>query len=401
MLTFGTGTSHNADSFAAAVEATELALHDIDTPSLLFVFAAHTYDHHAIIQGVRSVNEKVTIVGGSTAGEITPHEVTTDPSVVVMALSAPQGAVAGAAVEMTEGKAFENGTELAALLREQLGSDPATVVVFPDGLSPGIASLLRGIERELGTGCTVFGASTADGERFNETTQYFNNLPLTRATVAVAFSSAIKVTGAAHHGWNPVGLPQKVTTAEGTIVSTIGSDTALTFYESYLGADLVDALDETTHLVDLAKTYPIGFRDEMTNELLLRVPHFLRKPGSIEFAGEVPEGAEVRLMIGGKDEAHEAGKRAATQAREATPASPRAALILASHIRKTVYGRSEEARKEVADIHEIVGEKLPLVGFYGLSEIAPQLHAEKGKIKPSSARMLNGSVLVLLFSATD
>ncbi|NBD74205.1 hypothetical protein GVX82_04160 [Patescibacteria group bacterium] len=392
MLSVGTGSSHNTDSFAAAVEATELALkHVANAPSALLVFARSTYDQHAIIQGVRSVEEQAPIVGGTTAGEITPREATPEASVVVVAISAPSGALAHAAVELGSSGAFEKGEELGELLQAELGEPPAALLMMTDGLSQHTASLVRGLRSELGSDVQIFGAGTADEAAFRETHQLFNNLPLKQAAVALAFSGAVSVAGASAHGWNPVGLPRKVTSADGMTVREIDGTPALAFYQEYLGASFQEEIDEDEHLANVAMTYPIGYRTAPEEPYILRTPLFLEEDGSVVFAGEVPEGAEVRLMIGGKEEAHAAARHAAEEALGVLRA-PALALVFASHIRPLVYGRSEAARAEINDSSDLIGSAVPLAGFYGYHELVTRAQGDQDAI----TTVENGAFLVLL-----
>ena len=65
---------------AAVLEAISLA--KISEPSFLFVFAAPSYKHQELLDGITEVTNS-PLIGGTTAGEISTHGYTQN-SVVVM-----------------------------------------------------------------------------------------------------------------------------------------------------------------------------------------------------------------------------------------------------------------------------------------------------------------------------
>src|SRR4029450_8094155 len=65
----GVGTSTDADSTRAGIDAAKAALRG-DDARLLIVFASDTHDLKALLAGVNETSGGVPLIGGSAAGEV-------------------------------------------------------------------------------------------------------------------------------------------------------------------------------------------------------------------------------------------------------------------------------------------------------------------------------------------
>jgi hypothetical protein len=92
-----------------------------------------------------------------------------------------------------------------------------------------------------------------------------------------------------------------------------------------------------------------------------------RKEGSILFAGEIPEGAMVRLTCGDYNCILEAAEKAARLALDDLgPFQPVMIHFYTCMARKIVLGR--RVREEVEKIKQVFGAPVPMVGFYTYGE---------------------------------
>jgi hypothetical protein len=82
------GSSTDADSRRAGVEATRTAMAR-DDAALLLVFGTAQLDPHELLAGIREVAPGVPLVGGSTTAAITPYDGAADRGVVVVAVGGP------------------------------------------------------------------------------------------------------------------------------------------------------------------------------------------------------------------------------------------------------------------------------------------------------------------------
>ncbi len=184
------------------------------------------------------------------------------------------------------------------------------------------------------------------------------------AGLSGSFSKGVGV----RHGWDSIGLPMKVTKSEGAVLKELDGKPAVSIYEDYFGKKAEELREEP--LARMAITYPLGMAVEGSDELLIRDPITVDENGWITCAAEIPEGSEVRLMIGSKDKAIEAARDAAQHALEQLGGkSPKAVIIFDCIARQKLFGRS--ANDEIAAIRGVFGSDVPLIGFYTYGEIAP------------------------------
>lgn len=374
MFTSGVGLGLHQDAFSAGVEAASNARATLGAtePIITFVFCSPEYSQEFVIKGVRSVLPGATpLVGASTAGEITAAGPSKKDAVVVMLLASDtvQCHVGYAEVVATDAEqtAFEVGQSLVAHAHDD---QIKLICMFADGLTVNPAAVLRGLERATGSVVPIVGGSAGDNGAFKKTFQYVDDRVLSGGLVCVAFTGKLAFSIGVRHGWIPIGSSKTITAAEGNIVNEIDNEPAIKFYERYLGADEATRLRETT-LGEIALSYPLGIKDEASGEMLLRAPFFVNESGGITCGGEMPVGSTVQLMIGSKEEAVVAARQSAEHAFKTLSVPPKAAIIFSCHVRNTLFSNKETASEEVTAVSSVIGQDVPLAGFYTYAEQAP------------------------------
>ncbi len=397
MIAIGIGTSADTDSFEAGVGAVNQALQEIISQTniktnIAFVFASSSFDHSAVLSGIKSVlGDAVQIVGASTAGEITKNGPTMRDSVAVMLLASDtMNCTAAIATNLTL-DSTASGSHLASQLQPH---DPALLMIFADGLKGNGSAVLRGISSVLGQHFPVVGGSAGDNGKLVETHQFIGNTSQTNAVVGVGFSGDFKFSVGVNHGWNVVGAPQIVTKSVGTTIHEINNQPAVSLYERYLGAEEVANLREIM-LGEVALSYPLGIKDTQSDEFLLRAPFAVTEDGSIVCGGEVLEGSEVQLMVGSKDDAIAAASRAAKSALDNLTSTPKVAFIFSCHVRNTLFSDKETAREEIQAIRAVIGESVPVIGFYTYAEQAP-ISGSSYSINKCTPQLHNETVVITL-----
>jgi hypothetical protein len=195
------------------------------------------------------------------------------------------------------------------------------------------------------------------------------------------------------HGWVPIGMPMKVTKAEGAVLYELDGRPAISIYEDYFGPRADDLRKEA--LARMAITYPIGLKiPEYEEEYLIRDPITVDEKGAITCAAEIPQGSEVRLMIGSKEKAIEAAEDAAKHMMmdlSADGAAPKFVLMFNCIAREKLYG--QHAGEEIRAVMNIVGVDVPLLGFYTYGEQAP-LGGESRDREKISSRFYNETMVL-------
>ncbi|TSC97287.1 MAG: hypothetical protein Greene101447_555 [Parcubacteria group bacterium Greene1014_47] len=203
-----------------------------------------------------------------------------------------------------------------------------------------------------------------------KTFEYYQDQVLTDVVVGVGLYGKFSYGFGIKHGWEPVGLPLKVTKAEGAVLKEVDGKPALNVYEEYFGKDAAELVKEP--LARMAYTYPIGMAVEGSDELLIRDPVIANEKGEITMAAAIPQGTTIRLMIGDRDKAIAAAKEAAEVAiDQLNKAKPGFILMFNCMARNKLLGvRCHEENQTVLGV---IGKDVPMVGFYTYGEQGPLL----------------------------
>lgn len=384
--------AHQAGQLAAQAALTELIDRGGKEPHAALVFSSVAFDQTEMLRGIRAVAPQALIVGCSTAGEITNEGPLPRSSVTVMFLHSDTMRFYGGIGEDIKTSAHAAGAALARSVLDQLpaGERLTSFIMLPDVLVGNGSETVAGALSVLGENFPVVGGAAGDDFQFKQTFQYFGDKAYSGAVAGLGLSGAVKFGIGVRHGWAPIGLPMKVTKSEGSVLHEVDGKPAISVYENYFG-DYADELREDT-LAKLAITYPLGIRDPDSDEYLIRDPLSVNEKGSITCAAAVPEGSEIRLMIGSKREAIEMAKIAASQALSQLDGAPARAIIVFNCIaRRKLFG--EDAGDEIRAIQEVLGHAVPLIGFYTYGEQAP-LGGETRNIERCNTTFHNETIVL-------
>ncbi|MBM3272405.1 hypothetical protein FJY94_03985 [Candidatus Kaiserbacteria bacterium] len=360
----------SSDPYTAGANAAQGALDTLGAqPNAAIVFASSFYDQKQVIDGVRSVTKDALLVGASTAGEITTVGPLKKHSVAVMLITSDSIRFSAAADTTVGTDARAAGKTVADKVKQLAGDDFRALLMFPDVLVGNGADIVRGILDSLGDHFPVMGGAAGDDFKFSKTFQYLNDQVLSGAVVGLGLSGTFRLGVGVKHGWIPIGSPSRVTKSQGSILHELDGKPAIKLYEDYFGEEEARHLKEET-LAKLAIAYPLGMRIAGSEEMLLRDPLSVDAHGSITCAAEIPEGAEVQLMIGSRESAVAVAREAAQYAlNQLEGAQPKAVIIFNCIARNKLFG--ERAGDEIAAIQEVLGPSVPLLGFYTYGEQAP------------------------------
>lgn len=370
-LTASVAHSDTNDAYRAGANAAQAALTSLGLPraDLAIVFSTSLYEQEKVIAGVRSVTGDALLVGSSTAGEITTRGPIRDHSVAVMLVASDTIHFSAAADTTVSTDARAAGRAVAQIVKEKAGQDMRAFVMLPDVLVGNGADIVRGVQDALGEHFPIVGGASGDDFHFDRTYQYLDGSVLSGSVVGLGISGALRLGVGVKHGWIPVGAPQRVTKSNGSVVHEIDGKPAISLYEEYFGTEEATRLKEET-LGKLAITYPLGMRLEGREEMLLRDALSVDAHGSITCAAEIPEGAEVQLMIGSRESAIAVAREAAQYALNQLEGAPPKAIIIFNCIaRSKLFG--DRAGDEITVIQEVLGKEVPLIGFYTYGEQAP------------------------------
>ncbi len=369
------GRSNHMNSFEAGKEACEIALKRLgEKPNLILTFSTSSYDQKEILKGIRNACPEVPVVGCSSSGEITT-EGPLSKHIVLMALKTERIKFV---IEIGKGakeNSFEAGKAMAKKIKDKALKDLKLLIILTEGLPENGAAIVRGIQSVLGRELPIIGGAAGDDFQFKETYQYFNEEVLKGAVIGIGLCGDFSFGIGVKHGWEPIGLPMKVTRSKGAKLIEVDNQPALHIYEGYFGKKAEELIKEP--IAKIAYTYPLGMKVGGTSELLIRDVVIANEKGEIDCAAEIPEGAEIRLMLSDPEKAILAAKEAALNAlTQLNNLFPQTILVFDCMARRKLLG--QKAKEEISAIQEILGKRVALIGFYTYGEIAP-LGGELGK----------------------
>ena len=363
-----TGNTVEAAHSAVAQARKQLDSNQPVIAAMCFFGADH--DAAAIASALKENLGDVAIVGCSTDGEIADGLVV--DSVSVMLLTSSSVRARAVAVENLGQDSFRAGQ---AAAKELASSDARALVLLPDGLTGNGSAIIRGAQDVLGRGFVIGGGTAGDRGRFVKTVQICGERAYTDTLVALMFYGppSLEVGFGVMSGWQPIGVAKTVTAATGNVVREIEGKSALEFYQTFLG-------DRASQLPAIGVEYPFALVDESgrvgqagaagdAEYLLLRAPMSVdHTTGSIGFAGEIPQGAKVKMTRAKSEAVVDASREAARRAMAHLSGPPEAVMFFSCMARRVVLGR--RTPREIEAAKEVFGQNAPMVGFYTYGEIA-------------------------------
>jgi len=389
MIKVGVGSSNQEKSIEAGAAACREAFAEVGGKAdLVFVFSTVSYNQEEMLKGVNFIARGVPVVGCSTAGEITDKGPGLK-SVAVMALKADKIKFNLSLAKGADVDSRKAGNIAARDVKKQSPGNNNLFVMLLDGLAENGAAAVRGAQEVFGKNFPIIGGSAGDDFLFKKTYQYFNGEVQTGAVVGIGLSGDFSFGLGVRHGWEPVGLPMRVTKAQGAKLIEVNNRPALKVYEDCFGKKAEDLIRQP--IARMAYTYPLGMKVEGSPEFLLRDALYANKKGELICAAEIPQGAEIRLMIGDADKAIEAAEEAAKNAlAQLKGALPKAIFIFDCIARYKLLG--QRIGEEIDAIRQVLGKKVPLIGFYTYGEQAPL----GGRVAPECHSVFHNETMALL-----
>ena len=368
MIKAGVGRSNNPDATKAGAEACQKAMDQVGGEAdLITVFSTVAYDQKKMLEGVRSVSGEIPLVGCSDSGEITT-EGPVSKHVAVKALKADNISFAIGVGTGADKDSHKAGVMAAREVKKKAEGEVTLFMAITEGLAENGAAIPRGIQEVFGRNFPIVGGAAGDDFLFQKTYQYCNDQVLTGAVVGVGLSGKFSFGVGVRHGWEPIGLPMKVTKAKGAKLIEVNNRPALSIYEDYFGKKAEELIKEP--IARMAYTYPLGMSVEGSPELLIRDVVIATEKGEITCAAEIPEGSEIRLMLGDPEKAIQAAKETAEGAlAQLKGAKPKAVFVFDCMARNKLLGA--RIGEEIVAIQEVLGKEVPLIGFYTYGELAP------------------------------
>lgn len=320
----------------------------------------------------------------STSGEIYNTEVS-DNTVSMAAMQFANTRIETGSVKIED---FDNSYDAGAGLIGKFNPDGLTyLLVLSDGGKVNGSELVRGLNNAAGNSLLITGGLAGDGSNFHSTLVGLNNAPVSGLIVGIGFyGTNIHINHGSQGGWEMFGLEKTVTRSLSNVLYEIDNKNALELYKKYLG-------NEAESLPGSALLFPLAVVLPDTGEQVVRTILSINEAeGSMTFAGDIPQGAQVRFMKANFDKITSAASAAALQSLEGDPLQPRIALLISCVGRKLILqSRTDE---EVEAVDEIFKHNTLLTGFYSYGEISPL-------VKGNHCQLHNQTLTITSFYETE
>ena len=349
-------------------------------PAACWLFCSPKESFEDLVAGVCDMVGTDMLIGCTTDGEISADGVSVK-SAVLTGIATDRIEFEMVSVKNAGKDSAEAGKKLARKFSEPIDY----LQLFTDGLTVNGCDILRGVQSVLGKSIPIAGGTAGDDGQFLRTWQFAGPEVLTDAAVAIGMRGDFKVGQGVRSGWEPIGLAKRVTRAKGNVLYELNNEPALKVYERFLGK-------HADRLPSVGVEYPLGLIDHCWplddgNYYLLRATMTVnRDDGSISFAGDVPEGAMVRLTCADSASVLQAaGKAAKTALDQLEGTAPVMAFAYSCMARKTVLGR--KVAEEMASVRRNIGTNVPTAGFF--------TYGEFGSVRPGGTCVLHNETITV------
>jgi len=303
------------------------------------------------------------IVICSSSGQIS-DQVLIENDIVVTAIVFDKTPIKSVEVDILNNGSID---DLGDKVRKALFSeDLQSILILSEGSYVNGTELINKLKKQTNSSVPIFGGLAGDEFSFEKTIVGLNADASPGKIVAVGFYGEHLHFGyGSEGGWGDFGPEREVTLSDKNVLYKIGDRYALDLYKEYLGKYAEELPGSSLY-------FPLSMKETSNSMPVVRTILAIDEENkSMTFAGNIPEGAYVRLMKGNIDKLIDAASTAAFKIRKSLDNQPQLAILVSCVGRRIVLDDRVEEELEV--IKDIFGDRTILCGFYSYGEISPLL----------------------------
>ncbi|HSV43245.1 MAG TPA: FIST N-terminal domain-containing protein [Candidatus Bathyarchaeia archaeon] len=391
-LRIGIGFSQEENIVRATEIAAEQAKDQIGKKriDLAILLTTPDYNPEEVIPIAASALNQTRIIGGTTCGIITPAGLKRH-GISILAMNSDTIGIDPVHTDHLNLKNMEAaGSSFIHSSLSGFGQKERKLLFFFfDGLLENMSDFTKGIAKKAGVFFPTIALGTSDQFTFSKTHQYRDNCANTHSACGMVLGGDINFYMAARHGWKPLGRPRLVKKSKKNIIEQIGEAPAIQIYEEFFKDSLGSLKNDT--FGKLNARYPLGIFTKHKEEYLLRNVTDILEDGSIVLQDEIPDKAEIHIMIANKASClHSAVEAAEALKKQLGNQTPKGLLIFESAMRWRVLKHSWN--QERAAIMHVLGKGFPIFGMMTYGEMF-----NSGTIVNAPGRnyLLNGNILLV------
>lgn len=315
---------------------------------------------HDVLKEINKRFPLAKVIGCSTAGEISGITVK-DKTISLTAIKVEKTDLKKCSVKIKDMNCSNDaGKKIAkALYKDNLKH----VIVLSDGLNVNGADLVSGLKANL-PNVSITGGLAGDGSNFNETFIINDTEIVDKTIIGIGFyGDNLKVGYSSKGGWDSFGIERLVTKSNKNVLYKLDGMPALEIYKSFLGK-------EANNLPSSGLLFPLSLRTSKDAIPVVRTILAVNETNqSLTFAGNIPQGAYVRLMKANMDRLIGGAEDSALAANKDLKETSELAILISCVGRRLVLKQLVEEEVEV--VRGVIGKNPKITGFYSYGEIAP------------------------------
>ncbi len=236
------------------------------------------------------------------------------------------------------------------------------VCIISDGGMVNGTRLIHGINSKINCEVPIFGGMAGDSTRFKKTLVGLNSDPKSGEVVAITFyGDSLEIKSNCDSGWNSLGLEFKITSSVENKLFELNHKNAYDVLYEFLAPDNQEDFAKTTLY------YPFLLVEDGIGNVI-RTPILVdHENKSLTYAGDMPEGAIVKLMKSGTMQLLDS---TVDVAKYCVSENQKPSFIFATSCVGRRVVLDDMANEEFTELQSVFGTESHYFGFYSYGEFS-------------------------------
>ena len=342
-------------------------------PTLAIVFLSIKQDGEAVSKMLSAHN--IDFIGATSCNEFVDGY-QSDGGIAVLLFGINRKNYAVLSESIGTGTITEAGTRLSEAASQKF-KKPSLIILSTSVMENGAIldgeTLLRSIEKVLGSHLNLFGGMAGDDMSFKGTYVFTNDWSSGYGIAAIVFNEdEIKMYGVALSGWKSVGVSRTITKSKKNLLYEIDGKPALAMYLRFLGEDLDSTQDQTKFFDDVGLHYPLQIQRKDREPMMCNPMGYNKAENALILEADIEEGAGFRFSTPPDFDIVETVVGKAKEIRNANDVDADAVLIFSCASRLSALGPLAQQENEGL----AATWKAPMAGFYTYGEFGRAINGK-------------------------
>jgi len=342
-------------------------------PTLAIVFISIKQDGEAVSKMLSAHN--IDFIGATSCNEFVDGY-QSDGGIAVLLFGINPKNYAVLSENIGTGTITEAGTRLSEAALQKF-ANPSLIILSTSVMENGAIldgeTLLRSIEKVLGSHLNLFGGMAGDDMSFKGTYVFTNDWSSGYGVAAIVFNEdEIKMYGVALSGWKSVGVSRTITKSKKNLLYEIDGKPALEMYLRFLGEDLDSTKDQTKFFDDVGLHYPLQIQRKDREPMMCNPMGYNKAENALVLEADIEEGAGFRFSTPPDFDIVETVVGKAKEIRSANDVDADAVLIFSCASRLSALGPLAQQENEGL----AATWKAPMAGFYTYGEFGRAINGK-------------------------